>query len=129
MLRLLHKIITGGICDEFVRTPVISVRIPIIWLSVICRYHIQRLTLRVSALLDDLLPEMRRYPHNILHKLYRIGKHLFIHPLQDYLDAPHSCDLKNQKICIVDMPASIRAASYKPAVELKVRDNLRDLYR
>ena len=120
MLRLLYHIITGSIRNKLIRTPIVSIRITVIWLAIICRNHIQRLPLRISAILNDLLPEIRRNTHDILHQFRWLLKYIFVHLLQNYLDVTHTRNLECQKICVVNMPVSIGAASHKSSVILKI---------
>ena len=90
MLRLLHHVIAGRIRDELIRPPIITVRITVKWFIVISGDHIQRLTLRISPLLDDLFPQICGNSHHILHQFFRLAEYILIHLLQDYLDASHS---------------------------------------
>ena len=129
MLRLLHHIIAGSIRDELIGTPVITVRITVIRFVIVGRDHIQRLPLRISAVLDDLFPQKCSDTHHILHQLLRLPKDVLIHLLQDDLDASHAGDLECQKICVIDMSISIGTSSHKPSVILKISNYLCNLNR
>ena len=55
LLRLLYQIIGTCIGNKFIRSPVISRRIYVIWFSINRRDHIQCLTFRISAIFYNLL--------------------------------------------------------------------------
>ncbi len=128
MLRLLHHVIAGSVRNELVRTPVFPVRIPVIGLPVISRDYVQRLPLRIPAILNDLFPQVGRNPHDIRHQFLRLLKYILIHLLQDDLDISHAGNLERQKIGIIDMPVSIGTASHKSSVKLKIPNRFRNLY-
>jgi len=81
MLRILHLVITGGIRNKFVRTPIVAIGIQVIRLIIHRRNDIEGLSLRVAAIFNDPLPKVRGDSHDILHQFYRIGEYLLIHSL------------------------------------------------
>ena len=89
VFRFLYLVITACIRNVYIRTPVLTLRIHIVRLSILCRDYIQSFTLRISAVLNDLLTKERRNPYYILHQFYRIRKNLTVHTLKDHFQDSH----------------------------------------
>lgn len=53
VFRFLYLVITACIRNVYIRTPVLTLRIHIVRLSILCRDYIQSFTLRISAVLND----------------------------------------------------------------------------
>ena len=127
VLRLLNLIVTCRISDEFISSPVFALRIHVICFSILCRNHIQSLSLRISAVFYDLFTEIGSNSDDIFHQLYRFCKYLPVHPLQDHIDISHVADLEYKQIRIVDMSASERPAAFKPSHKIKISNCFPDL--
>ena len=107
IIRIFYLVISKSICNELIRSPVITLGIFIKHSSVRCRDHVQCLPLRISAIFNNPFSQIRRNPNNIFHKLFRLCENIFIHSLKDHLHTSHSLNVIYQKKCVIDMTASV----------------------
>ena len=103
---ILHCIIAGRTFYKEIYSPVFSCRIYKIRKAIITFYQSKRLSLRISAILDDLFTKPGSNAADILHQFYRFLKNTLTHSLQNITFCSLWC-LVGQSVCIINMSTSI----------------------
>ena len=103
---ILYCIIAGRTFYKEIYSPVFSCRIYKIRKAIITFYQSKRLSLRISAILDDLFTKPGSNAADILHQFYRFLKNTLTHSLQNITFCSLWC-LVGQSVCIINMSTSI----------------------
>ena len=111
---ILYCIIAGRTFYKEIYSPVFSCRIYKIRKAIITFYQSKRLSLRISAILDDLFTKPGSNAADILHQFYRFLKNTLTHSLQNITFCSLWC-LVGQSVCIKAKctPGGKQAKNYK----------------
>ena len=107
VLLCFHFVITECIFNKNIHPPTFIPAIQIVF-PVLCRYHIQRLPVRIPIRGNDFLSQESSYIHYIFHKLFRVFKNAVIHFLQNVFFTPAPFQAAGNPERIIDMSAPKR---------------------
>ena len=119
MLRLADGLESDGVLDENETAPVLALLVLQIQRAVLCGDELEAFPVGIAALGEDAFLQKGGDMDHIVHQLGHIGKHVFVHPLEDIpplgIPLPPAADA----IGIVDMAAAVRLGVHGLALQGK----------